>query len=246
LDYSENPNGEDILTIKRYNGISQEIYKNAKEIRIEDYSVLWNSLGASKEIIDRIGEKTIEYSNNKTIVEAIRTIHGQALEIGSPIKIISFPSGVCRYRKAVRAIVFDGSGKMALLHVAKHGYHKLPGGGSEEGEDNAMTLRRECIEEIGCAINVGDRIGWVLEYQEKGTLRQYSFCYEARVNGEKRAPLFTDEEIVSGFCPIWVSLDEAMQLLREDTPDGDTEKSIVERDLAFLLEYSKRKILPSF
>jgi len=172
LDYSENPNGEDILTIKRYNGISQEIYKNAKEIRIEDYSVLWNSLGASKEIIDRIGEKTIEYSNNKTIVEAIRTIHGQALEIGSPIKIISFPSGVCRYRKAVRAIVFDGSGKMALLHVAKHGYHKLPGGGSEEGEDNAMTLRRECIEEIGCAINVGDRIGWVLEYQEKGTLRQ--------------------------------------------------------------------------
>jgi len=36
-----------------------------------------------------------------------------------------------RMRKAARAAVFDHEGNLALLHVSKHHYYKLPGGGIE-------------------------------------------------------------------------------------------------------------------
>lgn len=39
------------------------------------------------------------------------------------------------HRKAARAVVLDSDGSVALLHVSKFGYHKLPGGGVEENED---------------------------------------------------------------------------------------------------------------
>lgn len=239
LDYGENPNGEDSAVMRKYNSLSQELYKNPAAIQVEDYDVLWNSLDVPDAIVSRIRQKTLEYSKNKSIVDAVGIIHGRALEIRKPLKIISFPSGVCGYRKAVRAIVVDASGNIALLNVSRHGYHKLPGGGSEGIEDDVATLKRECIEEIGCEIIVGGRVGWILEYQEKGTLRQYSFCYTGHVKGERMSPSYTEEEANSGFDPMWVSLDEAIHLLESDAPDGDTPKSIVERDLAFLLEYSK-------
>lgn len=38
-------------------------------------------------------------------------------------------------REAVRAVVFDYEGNIALLHVAKKNYYKLPGGGIEGAED---------------------------------------------------------------------------------------------------------------
>ena len=38
-------------------------------------------------------------------------------------------------RKTGRAIIFDDAKNVALLHVTKKHYHKLPGGGVEEGEN---------------------------------------------------------------------------------------------------------------
>ncbi len=55
-------------------------------------------------------------------------------------------------RIAVRAVIFDRDGNVAMLAVTRDGYHKLPGGGVEEGEDLHEALARECLEEVGCTI----------------------------------------------------------------------------------------------
>ncbi|MDP3956592.1 MAG: NUDIX domain-containing protein, partial [bacterium] len=70
-------------------------------------------------------------------------------------------------RDASRAVVFDADGKVAVLNVSKKGYYKLPGGGIEEGENKEEALRRECIEELGCKIEMGKYLGETVEYREK-------------------------------------------------------------------------------
>ena len=75
-----------------------------------------------------------------------------------------------RHREAARAVVFDFENKVALLHVKKHAYHKLPGGGLEEGEDIKTALEREMMEEIGCQVEVQNEIGEIIEYRNQHDL----------------------------------------------------------------------------
>lgn len=59
------------------------------------------------------------------------------------------------------AIVRDGRLLVACrAHPAElAGRWELPGGGVEPGETDADALRRECREELGAGIDVGDRVG---------------------------------------------------------------------------------------
>ena len=95
-----------------------------------------------------------------------------------------------RVREAVRAIVVDEDGKIALLHVSKSNYYKLPGGGMENGEDKMSTLRRECLEELGCEIEVVGEVGSILEYNKMFSLKHTSYCYIAKVKGKKGVLMF--------------------------------------------------------
>lgn len=156
-----------------------------------------------------------------------------------PLAIIGAPVTFSQTRRAVRAVVRDEAGRIALLHVANRGYHKLPGGGVEEGEDDTSALERECREEIGCSIEIEQPIGWIREYREDDQCAYDSFCFIARVKGDIGHPSFTEEEISTGLNPVWVSLDEALQLLESDAPDGSTRQSIVRRDIVFLEEFKK-------
>jgi len=237
LNYVENPNNENISMMQKYNKISQGIYSTPEEVTEKSYTAMWKGLGIGDDVVIRIQQKTREYSKDKKILEAIRSIHDLAMDIEKPLKIISSPKGVCTYRKAVRAVVMDDLEKIALLHVSKNKYHKLPGGGVEKEEDDMSALKRECLEEIGYAIDVDKKIGWIIEYQKKGTVRQYSQCYRAHSVGDKKTPVFTKEEMNAGFIPLGVSPEEAIDLLKNDTPDDEISRSIVERDLAFLLEF---------
>ena len=38
-------------------------------------------------------------------------------------------------RHAVRVVLLDDIGQVAVIYVNKHGYYKIPGGGVETGED---------------------------------------------------------------------------------------------------------------
>jgi len=56
-------------------------------------------------------------------------------------------------REAVRAVFVDGEGAVFLMRVvepqSKQGWWITPGGGIEDGETSAATLRRETAEELG-------------------------------------------------------------------------------------------------
>lgn len=142
-----------------------------------------------------------------------------------------------RVREAARAVVFDANGKIALLHVTKKNYYKLPGGGLDEGEDVMTALRRECQEEIGCDVEVIGEIGSIIEYRKIFTLKQTSYCYVAKVVGEKGAPSFTGSEVEDGFKEVWLSYDDAERALAGSrATDYEGSAYIVQRDAILLKE----------
>jgi len=138
-------------------------------------------------------------------------------------------------RHAARAIVTDASGRVALLFVGKYAYHKLPGGGIENGEDNAQALQRELLEEIGSRVKITGEVGEIIEYRDEWEQKQTSYCYLARQIGEAYKPDFTEKELGEGFAVVWAKdVSEAIGLLRQDTPEDYGGKFIRERDLTFL------------
>lgn len=138
-------------------------------------------------------------------------------------------------RTAVRAVVYDRDGNVAVLHVTKQRYHKLPGGGVEDGEDEMMALKRECREELGCDIEVTGEVGQIIEYRKMLGLKQISPCYTARVVGEKGNPSFTQEESDEGFEIQWLPLDQALAAMTTGQPlNNEGLLYIVPRDRAFL------------
>lgn len=146
-------------------------------------------------------------------------------------------------REAARAIVVDDSGLVALLHVSNKNYYKLPGGGLDDDTDKIVALKRECMEEIGCEVEVLGEVGSLVEYRKFCNLKQISYCYVAKVVGEKGKPDFTESEIGDGFEEVWMSYDDALRALKESKPEGiEGEAYIVPRD-TILLETSKN-LLP--
>ena len=142
-----------------------------------------------------------------------------------------------RIREAARAIVIDADGKVALLHVSKKNYYKLPGGGLDVGEDIMTALKRECQEEIGCDIEVFGEVGSIVEYRKIFTLKQTSYCYVAKVVGEKGMPSFMGDEIEEGFKEVWLSYKDAERALAESkATDYEGSAYIVPRDILFLKE----------
>ncbi|MDD3006013.1 MAG: NUDIX domain-containing protein [Candidatus Pacebacteria bacterium] len=138
-------------------------------------------------------------------------------------------------RKAARALVFDRESKIAILFASKFNYHKLPGGGVEDGEDVASALTRELLEETGCQVEVRPQeVGAVIEYRDEDELLQISYCYLADVIGEPGEVAFTEKEIANGFQLQWLGLDEAIAVLHSDEPASYFEKFVRARDLAFL------------
>lgn len=140
-----------------------------------------------------------------------------------------------RERRAARAIVIRGDGNIALLHVGKYNYHKLPGGGVEDGEDIKQALERELLEEIGCQTEVIAELGEIVEYRDEWDMKQTSYCYLAKQVGEAGQPDFTEKELSEGFAIVWAKdIAEAIRLLEQDVPEEYGGKFIRERDLTFL------------
>lgn len=69
------------------------------------------------------------------------TIKEQDIVSNSPV----IDTSVFRKRGAARAVLLDDSGQVYLLNVSKHSYHKLPGGGIDDGEDIKQALERELM-----------------------------------------------------------------------------------------------------
>ncbi len=62
-------------------------------------------------------------------------------------------------RNSAKAVIVQGNKLLVIKKEDKEGfYYILPGGGQEYGENLLQALKRECIEEIGEDIEIGDMI----------------------------------------------------------------------------------------
>lgn len=142
-----------------------------------------------------------------------------------------------RERTSARAILFNADGKVAILHATKKNFHKLPGGGVEEGEDLPTALARELQEEIGCSAKNLRKLAIVEEYRNKYALHHTSHCFLADIDGEAGPTAMDESEIAVGFVTVWMDLLDAINTIESETEFESYEwKFIRLRELAFLKE----------
>lgn len=142
------------------------------------------------------------------------------------------------HRRSSRAVVFDRDNNIAILCVQIYEFPKLPGGGVEEGEDLKQALYRECLEEIGCKIEILDEVGEIIEYRQEINMLQNAYCFVAKIIGDKGLPQLTPREIEQSMKVKWLPINEAIKMFNCDS-DKYVPKFIKQRELTFLLEVKK-------
>ena len=140
-----------------------------------------------------------------------------------------------KLRKSARAILLNVDGCMALQHIKKYQYHKLPGGGMEVGEEIEDTLHREIKEEVGCALKITQPVGMVIEY--RAGLIQLVYCFTATVVGDIGAVQYDLEEQENDQQTIWLPPKECLRLLQADSIRVEEGQFVVHREVAFLREF---------
>jgi 8-oxo-dGTP diphosphatase len=165
------------------------------------------------------------------------------VEIGDKDFDSSFipPKNVSDYhvRKASRGVLINND-KIALLYVSKENYHKLPGGGFEEGENNEDAFKREIKEETGCDCKIVDEKGQnsvVIETRDQFKLVQISYIFFSEIVGEPKELQLEQDEIDEGFELKWIPVSEAIETLQKDKPKNYEGKFIQMRDIAVLNFY---------
>lgn len=151
-------------------------------------------------------------------------------------------SGLVEIRNAVRAVVFDGEGRVGIVYVTNGNYWKIPGGGVEQGESFIQALERELMEEAGVSVVVEKEIGAIIERRDQWEQLQISYCFLARVFGGKQNPKFDEKERVEGFLLQWMPYKEALQKFQENVSITYESKFMQMRDKIFL-ESVKQDIL---
>jgi len=143
-----------------------------------------------------------------------------------------------RFREAARAVIIDRNNNVAIISVTNGSYHKIPGGGIEQGEDAKLALMREAKEEAGVDIEIIGEVGSILEFRDG--LKQYSYCYLANVVGKINQPEFTKSEQRDGFsAPEWLPIAEAVDIFSNDKPTFLRAQFMSLRDGTFIKEASK-------
>jgi len=62
-----------------------------------------------------------------------------------------------KVRVSAKAVIIEDNQLLVMEHNGDDGiYYILPGGGQRNGEDLVSTIKRECFEEAGIEISVGD------------------------------------------------------------------------------------------
>lgn len=143
-------------------------------------------------------------------------------------------------RQAARGIFFDTSGRIGVLFVTKHGYHKLPGGGVEDGEDILSALERECMEELGCTVSIKEEYAKTTEIRKQHSLVQNSTYFTGTIISAVEKPTFEEAEKAQGFQHLWIYPEDAINKFTLDKPDNYDGWFISQRDSLVLLSFIKQ------
>lgn len=165
---------------------------------------------------------------------------GQLAAAATPMKIGKEEQGINYVeRTAVRAVLENPvTEKIAIIHIEKGNYYKLPGGGIEPDEDHAVALARELFEETGCRVVTALSTCFAKCEEFRNDLHQMSFCYEALVIEDTGRRALTDQEMAEGLTHEWVSVQEAIKLMQNVKPTSELGKFITQRDLFFVEKYA--------
>ncbi len=156
-----------------------------------------------------------------------------------------------RVRYAARAILINNDGKIAIFNKSNKNEYKLPGGGVEGTEDIKEALKRECLEETGCNIEVIRDLCTIDEDRENYNFTQTSYVYVCKVVGEPHELNLTQKEIDEGGKLLWVTPEEGYELVKNcidnlvgsKYEDVYTTKFVVLRDRKILEYYLKNQDL---
>jgi len=145
-----------------------------------------------------------------------------------------------RLRKSARVILLNDEGKMATQYLNTYTYHKLPGGGVDQGESVEEATKREVLEEVGCDCEIVKPLGMVIEYRNAHNLLHISYCFVAKVVGEIGETALEPGEIEEGQETLWVKPEEVLVKMKTDKPQEFQGHFILKREMSFLEEYLKQ------
>jgi 8-oxo-dGTP pyrophosphatase MutT (NUDIX family) len=147
-----------------------------------------------------------------------------------------------KYRLAARGIILKDD-KILMIYSRFYNDYTFPGGGVENGEDEILALKRECVEEAGVEVeNVRPfcKIFEKRELDEETFLLHESHFYLCDISKFTERHL-EDYEIALGYETVWLSIDDAiksdekkMQILTEKDYKG-----VLERELLVLKKLKK-------
>ena len=119
-----------------------------------------------------------------------------------------------RIRLGARGIVFNKDNNIAILNKQFKNEYKLVGGGIYKDEEPQEAFKREVLEEAGCNIDITHFLGIIEEIKTHDNFKQLSYVFVGKVIGDINEPNFTLKEREEGARIIWVSIDEAMSLIK--------------------------------
>lgn len=115
-----------------------------------------------------------------------------------------------------KAIIFDDENNIALVGNRVNSFYLLPGGGVDDGESVENGVIRECLEEVGCKVELKEAIGIIDDYRNRDKKHCINYCYSAKIIGKKGQLTLTEEEEKNGLHVMWVTLDEAIKILERE------------------------------
>lgn len=131
----------------------------------------------------------------------------QEKECGNKIEGIK-----CRERIGAYALILDSDNKIAL--VKRDNNYFLPGGGVEKDETYEECLKRECSEEIGYNLEIGEYIGKLINYTKAVKRDEYlklvGHFYIGKLLDMNNLKIEEDHEL------IWVTIKEAAEKMQEE------------------------------
>jgi len=141
-------------------------------------------------------------------------------------------------RNAVRIIVINAIGHMAVLEDKDKSYYSLPNGIVAYDADHQNAGEESVKEQLGCEVVVYEECIAAAE-EWRGDLHQQSFCYVARMMEDKEKTELLSVEGRDGLQIMWVEVNEAIGMMKKSKPTSELGKSVRERDLFFVKEYDR-------
>lgn len=140
-------------------------------------------------------------------------------------------------RLTARAILKNKAGKYAVMYARDFCLYSLPGGGIEAGETVEDALKREVLEETGCACDSIEPLGYVEENRAHQNYTTISHYFVVSTHSERHRPKLTEDEKKHGTTVHWRSFVDMYHCVADIDHPTIQRKFIQARDLAALKAY---------